>query len=200
MLVQMNANLDIDRRALMDHVSQLLAQYHELLGHSLDDKQHYHDEEKLFTDKVNHLHRQKEKLEEKIMEFYRKIDSNQKKKPFGSGVLRRVKKAGTDLSQIFVPTKNNRRSWLDESRLTQSQFTLGFDSGGNESDNSGEEPHSTASDSNLLKKEAHITIQRKAINDQQNDTISNRVSSPANNYQPLIREDLLRTSRNTLPG
>lgn len=79
MLVQMNANLDIDRRSLMDHVSQLLTQYHELLGHSLDDKQHYHDEEKLFTDKVNNLHRQKEKLEEKIMEFYRKIDSNQKK-------------------------------------------------------------------------------------------------------------------------
>lgn len=79
MLVQMNANLDIDRRALMDHVSQLLSQYHELLGHSLDDKQHYHDEEKVFTNKVNDLHRQKEKLEEKIMEFYRKIDSNQKK-------------------------------------------------------------------------------------------------------------------------
>lgn len=80
MLLQMNANLDIDRRSLMDHVSQLLTQYHELLGHSLDDKQHYHDEEKLFTDKVNNLHRQKEKLEEKIMEFYRKIDSNQQKK------------------------------------------------------------------------------------------------------------------------
>lgn len=80
MLVQMNASLDIDRRSLMDHVSQLLTQYHELLGHSLDDKQHYHDEEKLFTDKVNNLARQKEKLEEKIMEFYRKLDSNQQKK------------------------------------------------------------------------------------------------------------------------
>lgn len=79
MLLQMNGSLDVDRRALMDHVSQLLSQYHELLGHSLDDKQHYHDEEKIFADKVNNLHRQKEKLEEKIMEFYRKIDSNQKK-------------------------------------------------------------------------------------------------------------------------
>lgn len=94
----------------------------------------------------------------------------------------------------------NRRSWLDESRLTQSQFTIGFDSGGNESDNSGEEPHSTASDTNLLKKESHITIQRKA-NDQINaEPLSNRVASPANNYPPLIREDLLRTSRSTLPG
>lgn len=90
----------------------------------------------------------------------------------------------------------NRRSWLDESRLTQSHFTLGFDSGGNDSDNSGEEPHSTASDTNLLKKETQITIQRKA-ND---EPLSNRVSSPANNYQQLAREDLLRTSRSTLPG
>lgn len=79
LLLQMNSNLDIDRKALMDHVSQLLSQYHELLAHSLDDKQHYHDEEKIFTDKVNNLYRQKEKLEEKIMEFYRKSESVQKK-------------------------------------------------------------------------------------------------------------------------
>lgn len=80
MLMQMNSNLDIDRRALMDHVSQLLSQYHELLAHSLDDKQHYHDEEKIFTDKVNNLYRQKEKLEEKIMEHYRRLDSCTQKK------------------------------------------------------------------------------------------------------------------------
>lgn len=79
MLLHMNSNLDIDRKALMEHVSQLLSQYHELLSHSLDDKQHYHDEEKIFTDKVNNLYRQKEKLEEKIMEFYRKSESVQKK-------------------------------------------------------------------------------------------------------------------------
>lgn len=80
--------------------------------------------------------------------------------------------------------------------MTQSQFTIGFDSGGNESDNSGDEPHSTASDTNLLKKESHITIQRKS-----ND--SNRVASPANNYHQtptLARDDLVRTSRNTMPG
>lgn len=80
MLLQMNASLDSDRRTLMDHVSQLLTQYHELLVTSLDDKQHYHDEEKLFTDRVNNLHRQKEKLEDKIMEHYRKLDSCSPKK------------------------------------------------------------------------------------------------------------------------
>lgn len=80
MLLQMNANLDSDRRTLMDHVSQLLSQYHELLVTSLDDKQHYHDEEKVFTDRVNNLNRQKEKLEDKIMEHYRKLDSCSPKK------------------------------------------------------------------------------------------------------------------------
>lgn len=99
------------------------------------------------------------------------------------------------IDKIF-PFRNlqNRRSWLDESRLTQSQFTIGFDSGGNESDNSGDEPQSTGSDTNLLKKETHITIQRKGNEHHE------RVSSPANNYQPLVREDLVRTSRNALPG
>lgn len=80
MLLQMNTTLDTDRRTLMEHVAQILAQYHELLTHSLEDKQHYHDEEKLYTDKVNNLHRQKEKLEEKIMEHYKKLDSCSPKK------------------------------------------------------------------------------------------------------------------------
>lgn len=80
LLQQVNANLEVDRRALMDHVTQLLGQYRELLAHSLDDKQHYHDEEKLFTDKVHNLHRQKENLEKKIMEFYRNFDNCPQKK------------------------------------------------------------------------------------------------------------------------
>ncbi|XP_055641451.1 protein Daple isoform X2 [Toxorhynchites rutilus septentrionalis] len=98
MLLQMNSTLDVDRRTLMDHVSQILAQYHELLAHSLEDKQHYHDEEKTFTDRVNNLHRQKEKLEEKIMEHYRKLDScSPKKKPFGLNFVKKVRKAGSEL-------------------------------------------------------------------------------------------------------
>lgn len=80
MLFDMNNSLDGDRRKLMDHVSQLLAQYHSLLRHSLEDKEHYHVEEKLFTDKFNNLCRQKEKLEEKIMEHYKKLDNVSSKK------------------------------------------------------------------------------------------------------------------------
>jgi hypothetical protein len=49
MATKMNANLEDDRRKLMEHVTNLLAQYHELLTHSLEDKDHYHEEEKNFS-------------------------------------------------------------------------------------------------------------------------------------------------------
>lgn len=49
MFRQVKANLEEDRRSLMEHVTLLLGQYHELLTHSLEDKEHYHMEEKLFT-------------------------------------------------------------------------------------------------------------------------------------------------------
>ncbi|CAG9863773.1 unnamed protein product [Phyllotreta striolata] len=145
MLFEMNHSLDSDRRALMDHVSQLLSQYHSLLTHSLEDKEHYHIEEKLYTDKVNNLCRQKEKLEEKIMEHYRKLDNaSAKKKGFGATLVRRVRKAGSDIINK-VPSRN-RRSWHEDStRLTQSQLTLmneggsGGESNGNNTDNSNEE-------------------------------------------------------------
>lgn len=80
MLLQMNADLDTDRKTLMDNVSQLLSQYHELLSHSLEDKQHFHEEEKSYTERVHNLSRQKEKLEEKIMEHYKKSESTAHKK------------------------------------------------------------------------------------------------------------------------
>lgn len=49
MLLEMNSGLDNDRRSLMEHISLLFTQYHELLTHSLQDKEHYHMEEKMFT-------------------------------------------------------------------------------------------------------------------------------------------------------
>ncbi|XP_013192800.2 protein Daple [Amyelois transitella] len=128
MLVQMNKSLDADRRSLMDHVSQLLTQYHELLAHSLKDKQHYHEEEKMFADKVNALCRQKEKLEEKIMEHYKKLDNcTTKRRGFGASFVKRVRKAGTDLINK-VPSRNNKR--IDDANRSKSQLTLaGSESG-----------------------------------------------------------------------
>ncbi|XP_066138737.1 girdin [Euwallacea fornicatus] len=143
MLFEMNHSLDSDRRALMDHVSQLLNQYWSLLSHSLEDKKQFHLEEKQYSDKVNNLSRQKEKLEEKIMEHYRKLDNaSAKKKGFGATLVRRVKKASSDIMNK-VPSRT-RRSWHDDStRLSQSQFTLAGQGSGEsdnrESDNSAED-------------------------------------------------------------
>ncbi|RLU18432.1 hypothetical protein DMN91_008789 [Ooceraea biroi] len=128
MLLEMNSGLDNDRRSLMEHISLLFTQYHELLTHSLQDKEHYHMEEKLFADKVNHLHRQKEKLEDKIMEHYRKLNScTTKKKGFGASLVRRVRKAGSEL------LNKNRRSWAEDSKQSDSK-TYESDTGGNDSD------------------------------------------------------------------
>lgn len=130
-----------------------------------------------------------------------------------------MKKAGSELMNK-VPTKNvsfdsyyavptlvektisiviklkfqNRRSWLDESRLTQSQFSIAFDSAGNESDNSAEDP-SITSETSQSKKEAlaALSAQRKSIE-------VNRVSPSNSTYQPLMREDGIRSSRNALTG
>ncbi|XP_058826174.1 protein Daple-like [Topomyia yanbarensis] len=198
-LLQMNSSLDIDRRTLMDHVSQILAQYHELLAHSLEDKQHYHDEEKNFTDRVNNLHRQKEKLEEKIMEHYRKLDScSPKKKPFGLNFVKKVRKAGSELMNR-VPNRN-RRSWVDEPRLTQSQFTLGSESGGNESDNSIEEPNSVASDTNLLQRNAVLrqSLQRKPNNEALNTSLLR--GGIRSSLQASRRDETTQAHRNSFPG
>lgn len=128
MLLEMNSGLDNDRRSLMEHISSLFAQYHELLTHSLQDKEHYHMEEKLFADKVNHLYRQKEKLEDKIMEHYRQLNScTTKKKGFGASLVRRVKKAGSEL------LNKNRRSWAEDPKQSDSK-TYESDTGWNDSD------------------------------------------------------------------
>jgi hypothetical protein len=46
----------------------------------MDDKEHFHQEERCFADKVNNLSRQKEKLEEKIFEQYKRMENNTPKK------------------------------------------------------------------------------------------------------------------------
>jgi len=64
----------------MSHVTVLLSQYHELLTQTIDDKEHFHEEEKNFYEKMNNLSRQKEKLEEKIMDTYKNMNTPKAKK------------------------------------------------------------------------------------------------------------------------
>ncbi|XP_054016628.1 girdin isoform X2 [Hylaeus anthracinus] len=133
MLLHVNSGLDNDRHSLMDHISLLFTQYHELLTRSLEDKEQYHMEEKMYTDRMNHLCRQKEKLEDKIMEHYRKLEScTPKKKGFGANLVRRVRKAGSEL------LNKNRRSWAEDSKHSEGK-TYESESGGNDSDASTED-------------------------------------------------------------
>lgn len=145
MLIQNNADLDSERKALMDNVSQLLSQYQELLAISLEDKKHFHEEEKNYTERVHSLKRQKEKLEEKIMEHYKKSETTVQKKyvldilwsiphllslslyllhrkPFASSLVRRVKKASSDLMNK-VPSRVS-TSFLLPWLLSNLFFTL----------------------------------------------------------------------------
>ncbi|XP_011210779.2 girdin isoform X1 [Bactrocera dorsalis] len=195
-LLQTNAHLDIDRKTLMDNVSQLLTQYHELLSHSLEDKQHFREEEKSYTERLHNLSRQKEKLEEKIMEHYKKPETVlPKKKPFASSIVRRVKKAGSDFINK-VPTSRNRRSWVDDSRLNQSQFVVGSESGGNDSDNSIEEPMSIESDSHLLQR--NLAIRQSLQRDLIDSTLSR--GGIRSSLQSQKRTDLNSSRRNSVHG
>lgn len=201
MLLQMNQSLDTDRRTLMDQVSQLFAQYHELLTHSLEDKQHYHAEEKMFTDKLNDLKRQKEKLEEKIMEHYRRLDScSPKKKPFASNFVKRVKKTTTDLMNR-VPSKN-RRSWVVEQdpRLTQSQLIIGSESGGNDSDSGSlEEPASVASDNTHLRRTSPVRNSNKLKTSEQIQNVLMR-GGLRSSMQANKRTEEQQANRNSFQG
>lgn len=92
-LTKINNSLEDDRKGLMDQFSMLLSQYQELLTQTLNDKEHFHEEEKFYTDKMNHLSRQKEKLEEKIMEQYKRMDNSpQKKMGLGGTFVQKMKK------------------------------------------------------------------------------------------------------------
>ena len=77
---QVNGRLEEDRKNMMSHVTVLLSQYHELLTQTIDDKEHFHEEEKNFYEKMNNLSRQKEKLEEKIMDTYKNMNTPKTKK------------------------------------------------------------------------------------------------------------------------
>jgi len=107
-LAQMNLSLEEDRKNLMSQVSILLTQYHDLLTQTLDDKEHFHEEERVFTDRMNNLARQKEKLEEKIMEQYRKMENSpQKKVGFGGKLVHKMRKASSNLIPSANRSSNN---------------------------------------------------------------------------------------------
>lgn len=97
-LQQWNTTLEEDKRNLVNQVSVLLAQYHELFSQTLEEKDHFHEETKNFSDKFNHLKRQKEILEDKIMEQYRRMENC----PSGGSGSPFKKNAKASIGALFV--------------------------------------------------------------------------------------------------
>jgi len=152
-LHQLNLSLEEDRKSLMSQVSLLLSQYHDLLTQTLDDKEHYHEEEREYSDKVHNLRRQKEKLEEKIMEQYKRMENSAtpKKKGIGSTLVRKMRKAGSNMF-LASPSGRGRSRQQGEDHDSSS---LG--SGGNDSlDSGGRSPADT-----MLGSESHVEVDNR---------------------------------------
>lgn len=95
-LVQLNATLEEENKALMDQVNKLLAQNQELLMTTLHSRDQYIDEERTFTDHIYELEREREKLSEKVLAAEKALQEsgNKKKGVLWRGTRKILKKAG----------------------------------------------------------------------------------------------------------
>ncbi|XP_041809166.1 protein Daple isoform X2 [Chelmon rostratus] len=101
LLSRLKGNLEEENHHLLSQVNLLSQQNHTLLERSMESKELYHQEQKLYIDKLNALRRHKEKLEEKIMDQYKFYDPTPKKRSQWSGA-----KA---LAKLIKPRKENNR-------------------------------------------------------------------------------------------
>ncbi|KAM7376783.1 hypothetical protein PAMP_006490 [Pampus punctatissimus] len=85
LLSRLKGNLEEENHHLLSQINLLSQQNQTLLERSMESKELYHQEQKLYIDKLNALRRQKEKLEEKIMDQYKFYDPTPKKKSQWSG-------------------------------------------------------------------------------------------------------------------
>lgn len=101
LLSRLKGNLEEENHHLLSQIDLLSKQNHTLLERSMESKELYHQEQKLYIDKLNALRRQKEKLEEKIMDQYKFYDPTPKKRSQWSGA-----KA---LAKLIKPRKESSR-------------------------------------------------------------------------------------------
>ncbi|XP_072314251.1 protein Daple isoform X2 [Eucyclogobius newberryi] len=101
LLSRLKGNLEEENHHLLSQINLLSQQNHTLLERSMESKEMYHQEQKLYIDKLNALRRQKEKLEEKIMDQYKFYDPTPKKKSQWAGA-----KA---LAKLIKPRKDTSR-------------------------------------------------------------------------------------------
>nr|XP_033806895.1 protein Daple isoform X2 [Geotrypetes seraphini] len=85
LLTRLKGNLEEENHHLLSQIQMLSQQNQILLEHNMESKEHYHEEQKQYIDKLNALRRQKEKLEEKIMDQYKFYDPAPKKKNYWIG-------------------------------------------------------------------------------------------------------------------
>ncbi|KAM4542325.1 protein Daple isoform 2-T2 [Odontesthes bonariensis] len=101
LLSRLKGNLEEENHHLLSQINLLSQQNHTLLERSMESKELYHQEQKLYIDKLNALRRQKEKLEEKIMDQYKFYDPTPKKRSQWAGA-----KA---LAKLIKPRKESSR-------------------------------------------------------------------------------------------
>uniref|UniRef100_A0A674PNU9 Coiled-coil domain containing 88C n=1 Tax=Takifugu rubripes TaxID=31033 RepID=A0A674PNU9_TAKRU len=101
LLSRLKGNLEEENHHLLSQINLLSQQNHTLLERSMESKEMYHQEQKIYIDKLNALRRQKEKLEEKIMDQYKFYDPAPKKRSQWSGA-----KA---LAKLIKPKKEHSR-------------------------------------------------------------------------------------------
>ncbi|XP_072221836.1 protein Daple isoform X1 [Leuresthes tenuis] len=101
LLSRLKGNLEEENHHLLSQINLLSQQNHTLLERSMESKELYHQEQKLYIDKLNSLRRQKEKLEEKIMDQYKFYDPTPKKRSQWAGA-----KA---LAKLIKPRKESSR-------------------------------------------------------------------------------------------
>ncbi|XP_063295826.1 protein Daple isoform X2 [Pelobates fuscus] len=115
LLTRLKSNLEEENHHLLSQIQMLNQQNQMLLEQSMESKEHYHEEQKQYIDKLNDLRRQKEKLEEKIMDQYKFYDPAPKKKNHWSGA-----KA---LAKLIKPRKDSSRERSKSSTEGQTQPT-----------------------------------------------------------------------------
>uniref|UniRef100_A0A3B4Y0S1 Coiled-coil domain containing 88C n=1 Tax=Seriola lalandi dorsalis TaxID=1841481 RepID=A0A3B4Y0S1_SERLL len=100
LLSRLKGNLEEENHHLLSQINLLSQQNHTLLERSMESKELYHQEQKLYIDKLNSLRRQKEKLEEKIMDQYKFYDPTPKKSQWSGAKA---------LAKLIKPRKESSR-------------------------------------------------------------------------------------------
>uniref|UniRef100_A0A8C5R305 Coiled-coil domain containing 88C n=1 Tax=Leptobrachium leishanense TaxID=445787 RepID=A0A8C5R305_9ANUR len=115
LLTKLKSNLEEENHHLLSQIQMLNQQNQMLLEQNMESKEHYHEEQKQYIDKLNDLRRQKEKLEEKIMDQYKFYDPAPKKKNHWSGARA--------LAKLMKPRKETPRERLKSSTEGPAQIT-----------------------------------------------------------------------------